>query len=224
MSDQSDRPIARVRLMVVDDHDLFRSGLASLLSSQEDVEVVAQASGGRMAIRLAHELRPDVILMDLNMPDVNGDEATRAILERDPDVRVVMLTVAADDTAVAGALRAGARGYLVKDSPIDDVADAVRAAARGEPWLARRAAEALLERIRAEAPEPVRDPAGLESLTARELDVLRLLARGYENAEIAAELGISSRTAKNHVSAILAKLELSNRVQAAVYAVQHGVE
>jgi DNA-binding NarL/FixJ family response regulator len=213
-----------IRLMVVDDHDLFRSGLSSLLASERDVEVVAQASGGRMAARLARELRPDVILMDLNMPDVDGDVATREILEGDPNVRIVILTVAADDTAIARALRAGARGYLVKDSPIDDVADAVRAAARGEPWLAPRAAEALLERIRAEAPEPRRDATALRSLTARELDVLRLLARGQENAEIAAELGISSRTAKNHVSAILTKLELSNRVQAAVYAVQHGLE
>jgi DNA-binding NarL/FixJ family response regulator len=135
-----------------------------------------------------------------------------------------MLTVAADDAAVAGALRAGARGYLLKDSPIDEVAGAVRAAVRGDPWLAPRAADALLERIRAESPEPERDPTALESLTARELDVLRLVARGRENAEIASELGISSRTAKNHVSAILTKLELSNRVQAAVYAVQHGLE
>jgi DNA-binding NarL/FixJ family response regulator len=221
MSQQASVPI---RVLIVDDHDLFRAGLSSLLASEEDFQVVAQASGGAMAIRLAAELRPDVILMDLRMPDLSGEEATRAIVEHDPSIRIVVLTVASDDAAVAAAVRAGARGYLVKDSPIDDVVGAVRAAARGQAWLSPRAAGALLDRVRAEPAEPTRDPNALAALTARELGVLRLLAQGLENAEIAAELGISNRTAKNHVSAILAKLELQNRVQAAVFAVQHGLE
>jgi NarL family two-component system response regulator LiaR len=204
--------IPPIRVLIVDDHDLFRIGLSSLLNAQEDFEVVAQASGGRRGIRLARELRPDVILMDMRMPDLSGEEATRAIVGHDPSIRIVMLTVASDEATVAGAVRAGAGGYLVKDSPIDDVADAVRAA------------EALLDRVRAERAEPERDPFVLQVLTARELEVLRLLVQGRENSEIAAELGISNRTAKNHVSAILAKLALSNRVQAAVFAVQHGLE
>lgn len=212
-----------VRIMIVDDHDLFRTGLSSLLASKPDFEVVAQASGGRMGVRLAHELRPDVILMDLRMPDLGGEEATKIIVEEDPNVRIVMLTVATDEAAVAGAVRAGACGYLVKDSPIDEVVDAARAAARGIAWLSPGAAGALLERVRREQVHPVMDPAALESLTAREVEVLRLLAQGHENAEIASELGISARTAKNHVSSILAKLELTNRVQAAVFAVQNGL-
>jgi DNA-binding NarL/FixJ family response regulator len=216
--------IPPIRVLIVDDHDLFRIGLSSLLNAQEDFEVVAQASGGRRGIRLARELRPDVILMDMRMPDLSGEEATRAIVGHDPSIRIVMLTVASDEATVAGAVRAGAGGYLVKDSPIDDVADAVRAAARGDAWLSPRAAEALLDRVRAERAEPERDPFVLQVLTARELEVLRLLVQGRENSEIAAELGISNRTAKNHVSAILAKLALSNRVQAAVFAVQHGLE
>jgi DNA-binding NarL/FixJ family response regulator len=221
MAEQVTLPI---RVLIVDDHDLFRTGLSSLLNAQDDLEVVAQASGGRMGIRLARELRPDVILMDMRMPDLSGEEATRAIVEHDPSIRIVMLTVASDEATVARAVRAGAGGYLVKDSPIDDVSDAVRAAARGDAWLSLAAAEALLGRVRAERAEPKRDPFGLQVLTARELEVLRLLMQGRENSEIAAELGISNRTVKNHVSAILAKLALSNRVQAAVFAVQHGLE
>jgi two-component system nitrate/nitrite response regulator NarL len=212
-----------VRVMIVDDHDLFRTGLSSLLASNPEFEVVAQASGGRMGVRLARELKPDVILMDLRMPDLGGEDATRLIVEENPDVRIVMLTVATDENAVAGAIRAGACGYLIKDSPIDDVVDAARAAAQGIAWLSPDAAGALLERVRREQTQPAFDAAALEALSSREVDVLRLLARGQENAEIASELGISARTAKNHVSSILAKLELHNRVQAAVFAVQHGL-
>ena len=220
----NDAPSGRIRVLVVDDHDLFRSGLSSLLASQGDFDVVAQASGGTMAIRLARELRPDVVLMDLRMPDVNGEDATRAIVEHDSTIRVLILTVAADEAALAGAIRAGAGGYLIKDAPIDDIADALRAAARGQAWLAPQAVGALLERVRRERVEPERDGSGLEIFTPRELEVLRLLARGLENAAIAAALGISNRTAKNHVSNILAKLELSNRVQAAAFAIRHGLD
>jgi DNA-binding NarL/FixJ family response regulator len=210
-----------VRVMIVDDHDLFRTGLSSLLVSRPEFDVVAQASGGRMAVRLARELRPDVVLMDRSMPDLDGDDATRQILEHDPDARILMLTVANDESSVASAVRAGACGYLFKDSPIDEVYAAVRAAASGSPWLSTRAATALLERIRRLEEQPKPDPAGLDALSPRELEVLRLLARGHENSEIASDLGISPRTAKNHVSSILEKLGLSNRVQAAVYAAKH---
>jgi DNA-binding NarL/FixJ family response regulator len=195
--------------------------MSSLLASEAGFEVLAQASSGRMGVRLARELRPDVVLMDLRMPDLSGQEATRQIIEHDSEVRVVMLTVAADEDAVAGAVRAGACGYLVKGSPIDEVLAAVRAAARGTAWLSSRAAVALLDRVRREEPAPAVEAAALKGLTARELEVLRLVGRGLENAEIASELHISPRTAKNHVSAILAKLQLSNRVQAAVFAVQN---
>jgi DNA-binding NarL/FixJ family response regulator len=212
-----------VKLLVVDDHDLFRAGLASLLSAEAGVEVVGQASGGKMGVRLAGELHPDVVLMDVRMPDISGPEATRQILERDPDVRVLALTVSSDDGDVSAVLQAGACGFLTKDTPIDNLVVAVYAAASGAAWLSPRAAEVVLGRIRTAAPIPQEEAVPLEQLSEREVDVLRLIANGLENAEIATVLNISPRTAKNHVSNILSKLGLPSRVQAAVYAVRQGV-
>jgi NarL family two-component system response regulator LiaR len=212
-----------VRLLVVDDHDLFRAGLASLLSAEDGIDVVGQASGGKMGVRLATELRPDVVLMDVRMPDLGGPEATRLILEREPDTKVLALTVSSDDADVSAVLQAGAVGFLAKDTPIDSLVVAVNAAASGAAWLSPRAAEVVLGRIRTVAPAPPPDTKSLQQLSEREIDVLRLIADGMENAEIADALNISPRTAKNHVSNILAKLGLPSRVQAAVYAVRQGV-
>jgi len=212
-----------VRLLVVDDHDLFRAGLASLLSAENGIDVVGQASGGKMGVRLATELRPDVVLMDVRMPDLGGPDATRLILEREPDIKVLALTVSSDDADVSAVLQAGAVGFLAKDTPIDSLVVAVNAAASGAAWLSPRAAEVVLGRIRTVAPAPPPDSKSLEQLSEREIDVLRLIANGMENAEIADALNISPRTAKNHVSNILAKLGLPSRVQAAVYAVRQGV-
>jgi DNA-binding NarL/FixJ family response regulator len=221
---QDARESGVVRVLIVDDHDLFRTGLASLLGVQHDIEVVAQASGGRMGVRLAAELRPDVVVMDLRMPDLEGPEATRQILAQNPDIKVLVLTVASGKADIESALEAGASGYVAKDTPIEGVAVAVRAAAQGVAWLSPRAAELVLGRVRAQGidGEPERD--ALEQLSSREFDVLRLIARGMENAEIAEELNISPRTAKNHVSNILAKLGLPGRVQAAIYAVRRGLD
>jgi len=212
-----------IRVLVVDDHDLFRMGLSSLLSAETDIEVVAQASGGRSGVRLAHELRPDVVLMDLQMPDVEGHEATRQIVERDPSTRVVVLTVLSDEADVIAALEAGACGFLTKHTPIDDVIVAVRAAAQGAAWLSPRAAEAVLTRLRLTSEDRESNLEPFVELSARELDVLRLIARGLENSQIAEILNISPRTAKNHVSNILAKLALPSRVEAAIYAVRRGL-
>jgi two-component system, NarL family, response regulator LiaR len=212
-----------VRLLVVDDHDLFRAGLASLLSAEDGIEVVGQASGGKMGVRLAGELRPDVILMDVRMPDMTGPDATREILARDPGIRVLALTVSSDDADVSAVLQAGAVGFLAKDTPIDSLVTAIAAADTGAAWLSPRAAEVVLGRIRTTAPAPEQEQVSLEQLSAREVDVLRLIANGLENAEIAAALNISPRTAKNHVSNILSKLGLPSRVQAAVYAVRQGM-
>jgi DNA-binding NarL/FixJ family response regulator len=213
-----------IRVLVVDDHDLFRTGLSSLLGAHSDIDVIGQASSGRTGIRLAAELQPDVVLMDLRMPDVEGSEATFAILQRDPTMRVLALTAVSEDAAVAAAMSSGACGFLAKDTPIDEVVAAVRAAAGGSAWLSPRAAEVVLGRLRNATSEPRPDNAALEQLSPRERDVLRLIARALDNAEIARELGISPRTAKNHVSSILAKLGLSSRIQAAIYAVRSGLE
>jgi two-component system, NarL family, response regulator LiaR len=212
-----------IRVLVVDDHDLFRAGLASLLAAQPDIEVVAQASGGRLGVRLAEELRPDVVLMDVRMPDLEGPDATREILELDPSIRVVALTVVSDEADVAAVVEAGACGFLAKDTPIEGVVVAVRAAAQGVAWLSPRAAEVVLGRVRRNGREPEPDPGPIDQLSARELEVLRLIASGMENAEIATTLGISPRTAKNHVSNILSKLGLPSRIQAAIYAVRRGL-
>jgi DNA-binding NarL/FixJ family response regulator len=214
---------ARIRVLVVDDYDLFRTGLASLLSAEPEIEVVAQASNGTAGIRLAKELQPDVILMDLRMPDVTGFEATRAIAQDRPGARIVVFTVLSDDDDVEAAVQAGACGFLAKDMPVEEVAAAIRAAATGAAWLSPRAAEVVLGRVRRAEEDPSHDQA-LEDLSARELEVLQLIARGMENAEIAGALNISPRTAKNHVSSILTKLGVPSRIQAAIYAVRHGLE
>ena len=213
-----------IQVLVVDDHDLFRTGLASYLNQQDDIEVVAQASGGRMGVRLALELEPDVVLMDLRMLDMDGSDATRAILQERPDTRVVALTVASGDEDIAEAVNAGACAFLAKDSPIEHIAAAIRAASTGSAWLSPRAAEAVLGRIRrATQLMPEDRERAREPLSAREFDVLRLIARGMDNAQIAHELEISPRTVKNHVSSILGKLGLPNRIQAAIYAVRNEV-
>jgi DNA-binding NarL/FixJ family response regulator len=212
-----------IRVLVVDDHDLFRTGLVSLLNAEADIDVVGQASGGRAGVRLAHELRPDVVLMDLRMPDLTGADATRQIRAQDDRTRVVVLTVVSSNSEVAAAMQAGASGFIAKDTPVDDVVIAVRAAARGGAWLSPRAAEVVLGRIREGEPAAASDPEVLEQLSPRELEVLRGIARGMRNAEIAEALHISPRTAKNHVSSILRKLGLSSRVETAIYAVRKGL-
>ena len=221
-SDEPDRG-GRIGVLIVDDHDLFRAGLAKMLQAEADVELLAQASRGKLGVQLARELRPDVILMDLRMPDLDGIDATREICAHDPGARVIALTVASDEKDVSDAVLAGACGYLLKDTPISEIVAAVKAAAGGDSWLSPRAAAAVLDRMRRQhvATTPGAEP--LDLLSPRELEILRFVARGYENAEIAAELNISPRTAKNHLSNLLAKLGMSNRVQAAIYAVRRGI-
>ncbi len=213
-----------IRVLVVDDHDLFRTGISSLLGAQPGIEVVAQASGGHKGVKLASELRPDVVLMDLRMPDLEGQEATRAIVEQRPVTRVLALTVLSSEDDVAAVLQAGASGFLAKDTPVDDVVTAVRAAAAGAAWLSPRAAEVALGALRRAEINQEPDTARTDSLSPRELDVLRLIARGLENSEIAELLSISPRTVKNHVSSILAKLGLPSRIHAATYAVRRGLD
>ncbi len=214
---------APIRVLVVDDHDLFRGRVVSLLHSRPEIDVVGQASRGRAGVRLAEELKPDVVLIDLRMGEISRHEATRMILERRPAARVIALSVLPQGSDVIDAVQAGASGYLVKDAPIEELVGAIHAAADGTVWLSSRAAEILLMRLRrAEAPAVDAQPA--EELSARELEVLRLIARGMDNTDIAGALNISPRTAKNHVSRILTKLGVPNRIQAATYAVRRGLD
>ena len=209
-------------VVLVDDHDLFRAGLRNLLEDQ-GVHVVAEASTGREALRHVRELAPEVVLMDLNMPDMGGVEATREIARIAPLTRVVVLTISDRDGDILDAILAGACGYLLKDSSIDDLLRGITAAALGESLISPQIAGKVLRELRAASPV-FRDAERLRTeLTERELEVLRLIASGKDNAVIAAELHISAKTVKNHISSILMKLHIENRIQAAVYAVRSGI-
>lgn len=209
------------RLLLVDDHDLFRSGLAELLGEQ-GFEVM-EARDGAAAVVSCRAFRPHVVMMDLHMPGMTGIEATRRVLEAHPEASVLMLTVAADDDVVLDAFRAGASGYILKDSHLAEIVAAVHAVAEGRSPIAPRVAGALVTSLRQArvASRPGVDP---RTLTERERAVLALLAEGYDNADIAARLYVSPSTVKNHVSHLLEKLHLDNRVQAAAYAVRHGLD
>ncbi|MER5334229.1 response regulator transcription factor [Micromonospora sp. NPDC002717] len=215
-----------IRVLVVDDQTLVRAGVGLLLRTAGGFEVVGEAGDGHEAVRLAERLRPDVILMDLRMPRMDGIEATRRILDRQPSARVVALTTFADDVNVYGVLGAGAIGYLVKDGAPEELVDAVRRAARGEallapPVLARVLRRALVAHDRER--EPDRSAAALRLLSAREREVLALVGAGLSNAEIGARLHLGVTTVKTHVSAAMGKLVLRNRVQAAVLAHRLGL-
>jgi len=209
-----------IRALVVDDHDLFRRGLRELLEEQ-GIRVIGEAANGSDAIALAVRSRPDVVVMDLNLPRQSGTEATRELVAAMPDARVLVLTVEAGGRSVLDALIAGACGYLLKDATIEEIAAGVRAAAAGQSFVSPRVGHHVLERLRGHAGA---DGTSAETpLSERELDILRLVAEGCDNDEIAERLFLSPRTVKNHVSSILAKLEMDNRVQAAVYAVRKGI-
>ena len=207
-----------IRVMIADDHSVVRQGLRMLLSLDPDLEVAGEASDGAEAIQIARLLRPDVVLMDILMPVMDGIAATTAIRQELPDTEVLALTSALDDDIVVGAVRAGAIGYLLKNTDAEDVIKAIKAAASGQVQLSPEAAGLLMREI-----HPVQTPPGAEPLTDRETDVLRLLARGLANKEIARELQIGEKTVKTHVSNILAKLGVQSRTQAALQAGRMGL-
>ncbi len=209
-------------MLLVDDHDLFRSGLRSLLEEQ-GVRVVGEADNGSSALQLVSELAPDVVIMDLKMPGLTGVEATREVSSIAPRTRVVVLTISDDDDDVMDAVMAGACGYLLKDSSIDHLIEGVRAAAGGDSLISPQIAAKLLQRLRAQTADEAAARTIQTELSDRELDVLRLIASGKDNAEIARQLYISPKTVKNHISNILMKLQIENRIQAAVYAVRSGI-
>lgn len=202
-----------MKILLVDDHEMVRLGLKSYLDLQADVEVVAESSNGREGVELALELRPDVIIMDIVMPEMNGIEATMAILETWPEAKILILTSYLDNEKIYPVLDAGAKGYMLKTSSADEILHAVRKVARGEIAIETEVNKKVQHH---------RNHVELhDDLTARERDILGLLAKGYENQRIADELFISLKTVKTHVSNILSKLEVSDRTQAVVYAFQH---
>ena len=213
----------QIRVLLVDDQSLFREGLRTLLSMQPDFDVVGEAGNGRDALALTAQLSPDVVLMDLRMPVLDGVAATRALRDPCPAARVIVLTTFDDDDYVFDGLRAGALGYLLKDTPSDKLFEAVRAAARGESFLQPSiAAKVVAEfsRLAADKPKP---PALAEPLSEREIEILKLLATGASNKEIGGALFITEGTVKNHVTNILGKLGVRDRTQAALRARELGL-
>lgn len=209
-----------LRILLADDHPLFRDGLNALLSSVEDADVVGEASTGTEVVERALELQPDVVLMDLHMPELSGIEATRRVVEASPHVGVLVLTMVEDDDAVFAAMRAGARGYLVKGSSQGEILAAIRAVGSGEAVFGPVIAQRLIEYF---SGLPAGAPQAFPELTRREREVLELVARGASNAAIARELGISQKTVRNHVSNVFTKLRVVDRAQAIVRARQAGI-
>ncbi len=213
-----------ITVIIVDDHRVVRQGVRAFLETHPDITVVAEAASGQEAVRLAAHHAPDVMLMDLVMPGMDGVEATRAVKRISPRTQIIVLTSYHEDEHIFPAIRAGAISYLLKDVAPEDLADAVRKAARGEAVLHPRVAARLIQELHAARETPTAAaPSPFAELTERELEVLRLIAQGMSNAAIAAQLVISERTVKSHVSNILSKLHLSDRTQAAVYAWQKGL-
>jgi two-component system, NarL family, response regulator LiaR len=205
----------RIRVLIADDHAVVRQGLRTFLEVQDDIEVVGEASDGREALAMIEALAPDVVVMDLLMPRLSGIEATRQIRELRPATKVIVLTSFLDDEKVFAAVRAGAAGYLLKDVRPQELGEAIRTVSRGEALLHPAAAAKLMQEFAQE-----NRPSPRQGLTERELEVLRLIARGRSNKEIALDLGVAEKTAKTHVSNILQKLNLADRTQAALYAVR----
>jgi len=213
-----------IRVLIADDQQLVRTGLRMILEAEPDINVVGEATNGREAVAMARELGPDVVLMDIRMPELDGIEATRRVVQRNREAstRVLMLTTFDLDEYVYDALRAGASGFLLKDAPANQLAAGVRMVAGGDALLAPAITRRLIEEFAAAPPAPPAPP-GLDELTPRELEVFRLVAQGKSNADIAAELIIGETTVKTHVTRMMMKLGVHDRVQAVVLAYELGV-
>jgi DNA-binding NarL/FixJ family response regulator len=214
---------APVRVLLVDDDDLMRAGLKAVLSSDANVEVVGEAESGRAAVESVRTAQPDVVLMDVRMPDLDGIAATREVLAVSPRVKVVILTTFEQDDYIFGALNAGASGFLLKRTPPEELLAAIQTVAGGDSLLSPSVTRTVIDRMARQPTPEIGSSALLEELTPRERDVLELLARGLANAEIARELVIEESTVKTHVKRILAKLGLRDRIQAVIFAYESGI-
>lgn len=210
-----------IRVLIVDDHRVVRQGLRTFLELQEDISVVGEAEDGQMAVELVRQFQPHVVLMDLVMPRLDGISATRQVKSLSPEVKVIALTSFAEDDKVFPAIQAGASSYLLKDVSPESLVEAIRAAFRGEARLHPEIARKLMEQVARQSGSSRQPP--VDSLTEREGDVIRLVARGCSNQAIAEELFISEKTVKTHVSNMLAKLQLEDRTQLAIYAIKKGL-
>jgi NarL family two-component system response regulator LiaR len=208
-----------IKVLLVDDHEMVRIGLAAVLGTEDQIEVVGEASNGLDGIRLAQEYRPDVVLMDLVMEGMDGIETTRKLLQLYPECKVIVLTSYLDDEKMYPVIEAGAFSYLLKTSRASEIAQAIRAAARGQSILESQVAAKMMNRFR----QPKQEAAPHEELTDREMEVLRLIAKGKSNQEVADDLYIGVKTVKFHVTNILAKLGVEDRTQAAIYAFKNGL-
>ena len=218
---QGERSAEPTRVVVADDHALFRYGLKAMLANAEDFEVVGEAATGEEVVEKVAQTRPDVILMDIQMPGINGIEATRRVLERYPSIGVVVVTMFEDDDSVFAAMRAGARGYVLKGADAEEVLKVVGAVAEGEAHFGPEIARRLM--VFFSAPKPAAPSEAFPELTAREAELLDLIARGLNNAEIAKRLYVSQKTVRNHVSNIFLKLQVADRAQAIVKAREAGL-
>jgi two-component system, NarL family, response regulator LiaR len=211
------------RILLCDDHAMFRQGLRSILETEEGFRVIGEASSGREAVRYALETRPDVILMDIQMPEMDGVAAAKEILAEQEGARIIILTMYRQDTYVFEAIKVGARGYLLKDADASDLIDAIRRVADGETLLNAELAASILSEFHKVKELPEHPEHRLSELTEREAELLRLLAQGASNQEIADALEVSEKTVRNRLSEIFAKLRLNNRTQAALYALRQGI-
>lgn len=214
--------MAAVKVLIVDDHDIVRQGLRYYLDVHDEIEVVGEAETGVEAVALVRDMKPDVVLMDLVMPEMDGIEATRELLAISPNTKVIVLTTFAEEKQVYPAIQAGATSYLLKDVKPPDIVKAIHAAQRGESQLHPDIAKKLMSRV-VQSSQGTTEIAASNNLTKREMEVLRLLAEGLSNRELAEALTISEKTVKKHVSSILGKLNLADRTQAAIYAYKNGL-
>jgi len=211
------------RLVIVDDHALFREGLASILKPEPDIEIAGLAGSVQEAVETVRKVKPDIVLMDFSLPDGTGVEASRLVLQEHPQCKIIFLTMSASDDNLFSAIRSGAKGYLLKNLSPSKLVTTIRSVMQGESALSREMTRRLMEELsRTKAPDAAQDPA-LERLTPRELDVLRELAQGGSNRELAARLFLSENTVKYHVHSILGKLDLPDRRAAAKFAREHGI-